>query len=503
MSGIAYTLSVDLPHEAATRQLGEDLALALTRGDCLALEGDLGAGKSTLARAMIRALAGNSDMDVPSPTFTLVQLYDLLPPVAHFDLYRLGDSSELDELGFDDALEDGICLVEWPKRAEDRLGKGVIWLSYDFTPDGGRRVTFTGAEAKISRIRRTLSIRQFLTENGMTGAERRFLSGDADYRAYEYISVPDRPRRILMDSPQRPPTPVIRDGKTYPELVHLAQDCRAFIAIDQLLNDMGALVPEIFAADPAQGLLLIEDLGEEGVLDENGEPIAERYRAAMEVLAHLHRQNVSREIQIGPHHTHRIPDFDAAAMGFETELLLDWYLPWKLDRQATGPERQHYHAIWADLISRIHDHSSLVLRDVHSPNLLWQPERQGLHRIGLIDFQDAMIGPAAYDLASLVQDARVTIEPDLQQQLLDHYLALRKSQAGFDSDALAQDFAIMAAQRNCKLLGLWVRLMKRDGKPGYMQHMPRTQRYLASVLTHQVMTPLKTWLENLGLSVES
>ncbi|MDQ0457972.1 tRNA (adenosine(37)-N6)-threonylcarbamoyltransferase complex ATPase subunit type 1 TsaE [Rhizobium paknamense] len=503
MNDPASSLSITLPDEATTRQLGEDLVLALKPGDCIALQGDLGAGKSTLARALIRALAEDAELEVPSPTFTLVQVYDLRLPVAHFDLYRLGDSSELDELGFDEALEEGVCLVEWPSQAEDRLPKQTLWLNYAFTPDGGRELTLTGPTEKLSRIRRILSIRQFLNENGMAGAERRFLSGDADYRAYEYVHLEDQPRRILMDSPKRPATPVIRDGKTYPELVHLAEDCRAFIAVDHLLKDMGVLVPDIFAADTEQGLLLIEDLGADGVLNDEGKPIAERYLATTEVLAYLHGQNVSREIPVAPDHIHRIPDFDAAAMGFETELLLDWYLPWKLDRQATETERQEYQAIWTGIISRIHDHQSLVLRDVHSPNLLWQPDRHGLHRIGLIDFQDAMIGPAAYDLASLVQDARVTIEPGLQQQMLDHYLALRDSEAGFDRTALLQDFAIMAAQRNCKLLGLWVRLLKRDGKPGYIQHMPRTQTYLASVLRHEVMAPLKIWLDKLGLSVES
>lgn len=126
------SLHVSLADEAATIQLGEDLALALKPGDCLALHGDLGAGKSTLARALLRALADDDDLEVPSPTFTLVQSYELRIPAAHFDLYRLGDASELDELGFDEALDTGICLVEWPERAEGRLPKTTIGLHYGF-----------------------------------------------------------------------------------------------------------------------------------------------------------------------------------------------------------------------------------------------------------------------------------------------------------------------------------------------------------------------------------
>lgn len=492
-------IRLTLADESATIALGEDLALALKAGDCLALHGDLGAGKSTLSRAFIRALADMPELDVPSPTFTLVQSYETTPPIAHFDLYRLGSSDELDELGLDEALETGICLIEWPERAEDRLPKACLHLTYAFNKQGGREVEFTGPAPLLNRIKRVLAIRVFLDTNGYPGAKRRFLSGDADYRAYETIEAEGQTPRILMDSPKRPPTPIIRHGKTYPELVHLAEDCHAFVAIDQLLHSMGAVVPKIYASDLEQGLLLIEDLGNQGVLDDAGQPIAERYRATVSVLASLHGQNVSREIMVTPAHTHIIPEFDSAAMLFETELLLDWYLPWKLGRAASDAERQDFQSLWHDLVSRIHDRTSLVLRDVHSPNLLWQANRSGTERVGLIDFQDAMIGPAAYDMASLVQDARVTIAPDLQQLMLDDYLALRQLEAGFDPAAFLEDFAIMSAQRNCKLLGLWVRLLQRDGKPGYMQHMPRTLTYLASAFGHAALAPLQQWFANTKL----
>ncbi|RUV38389.1 bifunctional tRNA (adenosine(37)-N6)-threonylcarbamoyltransferase complex ATPase subunit type 1 TsaE/phosphotransferase, partial [Mesorhizobium sp. M1A.T.Ca.IN.004.03.1.1] len=111
---------------------------------------------------------------------------------------------------------------------------------------------------------------------------------------------------------------------------------------------------------------------------------------------------------------------------------------------------------------------NLLLRDFHSPNIIWRPQEPGIRKIGLIDFQDAMIGPTAYDLASIVQDARVTIEPQLFRQLMDDYMALRRRQGGFDEVGFPKAWAIMSAQRNCKLAGLWVRLLQRDGKPGYL-----------------------------------
>ena len=138
-------LTIRLADEAATIRLGEDLALALKPGDCLALSGDLGAGKSTLARAFLRAMADDPDLEVPSPTFTLVQSYDLRIPVAHFDFYRMGDASEIDELGFDEALANGICLVEWPEMAADELPVSRIHLT--LTHDGDGRLALIEAEA--------------------------------------------------------------------------------------------------------------------------------------------------------------------------------------------------------------------------------------------------------------------------------------------------------------------------------------------------------------------
>lgn len=143
--------------------------------------------------------------------------------------------------------------------------------------------------------------------------------------------------------------------------------------------------------------------------------------------------------------------------------------------------------------------TGLLLRDFHSPNILWQQQNSGVRQVGLIDFQDAMIGPTAYDLASIVQDARVTISPELQARLLSRYLDNRQIEPSFDEASFLKAFAIMSAQRNCKLAGIWVRLLERDGKPGYMKHMPRTLRYLATALSHPELAPLRDWCVRMGM----
>ncbi|MET0747999.1 MAG: tRNA (adenosine(37)-N6)-threonylcarbamoyltransferase complex ATPase subunit type 1 TsaE [Rhizobium sp.] len=500
MTPMDSTISVCLKDDAATRQLGEDLALALKAGDCLALSGDLGAGKSSLARALLRAMADDDGLEVPSPTFTLVQSYPLRIPVSHFDLYRLGDPSELLELGFDEALETGICLVEWPEMAETELPAERIDLRLE-TEGEGRRATIAAPVAQADRIRRVLQVRAFLDANGQAGAERRFLTGDASMRAYESIYPIDGSRRIiLMDWPRRPEGPPVLDGKPYPKVAHLAEDAYPFVGIAQMLRAHGFATPEIYQVDYDRGILLIEDLGSDGVLDDDGKPVAERYIESVACLAYLHGLTLPSEIAVTPGHVHHIPDFDPVAIRMEARLLLDWYLPWQRGTPATDAERLDYLSIWDSLIDQLQSvEKTLLLRDLHSPNIIWRGKEAGIRRIGLIDFQDAMIGPTAYDLASLVQDARVTIERPLFEQLMETYLTLRRAQQDFDEPLFLKSWAIMAAQRNCKLAGLWVRLKQRDGKPGYLKHMPRTLTYLRAAFEHEALAPLRDWCTRAGI----
>ncbi|SMC89435.1 tRNA (adenosine(37)-N6)-threonylcarbamoyltransferase complex ATPase subunit type 1 TsaE [Rhizobium sp. RU36D] len=499
MSLDSSSIELELADEGATARLGEDLALALSAGDCLALHGDLGAGKSTLARAFLRAMADDDDLEVPSPTFTLVQSYALRLPVAHFDLYRLGDASEMAELGLDDALENGIALIEWPERALDDLPGNRISLTFAFT-GAGRRVRISGPQQKLQRIQRVLDIRHFLADHGYGEARRRHLTGDASSRAYEYIYPADGDRLILMDAPARPPGPIIADGKTYPQLVHLAENVEPFIAIAGLLKAHGFAAPDIIAEQADIGLLLIEDLGSELIVTSAGQPIEERYRASIACLAELHGQRFERDVDAGGGRRHHIADFDRVAIKTEVSLLLDWYLPSQRGAAASDAERADYNTVWDGLIDALEaSEKTLLLRDFHSPNIIWRPQHEGLARIGLIDFQDAMIGPSAYDLASIVQDARVDIPDDLAHKLMDDYLSLRRRDPGFDEQNFLRAWSIMAAQRACKLTGIWVRLAKRDGKPGYMKHMPRTLRYLSTALRHEALLPLREWCAKVGI----
>jgi N-acetylmuramate 1-kinase len=491
-----------LEDDAATQRLGADLALALRAGDLVFLSGDLGAGKSTLARALIRTMADDPELDVPSPTFTLVQAYDLRVPISHVDLYRIATADEVDELGLDDALESGAVLVEWPENGASALPPATWEIRLSMGPAGGRQVEITGSEAAMERVARTLAIRRFLLGIGRPVAQRRFLLGDASARSYEIVHEAGHPDSILMNAPQRPDGPPIRDGKPYSRIAHLAEDVRPFVALSGWLREQDMCAPAILASDIDQGLLLIEHLGEHGFLSETGEPVAERYEAAIDLLAEMHRRPPPGRIAY-PGGVHDVPAYDRGAMLIEIELVTDWYMDHALSRPASDDERRTFLAAWEATFDLLDPRSrTLVLRDYHSPNIIWRSERSGSDRLGIIDFQDAMIGPAAYDVASLVQDARVTIRPDLARDLLARYIKARSADADFDSDSFERDYAIMAAQRASKILGIFVRLDRRDGKPGYLRHLPRIEAYLTTALAHRDLAPLAAWYATLGLKPE-
>lgn len=491
-----------LADEAATARLGEDLAMALRAGDVLALKGDLGAGKSTLARALIRALADDAGLDVPSPTFTLVQSYDTRIPVHHFDLYRLSSAGEIDELGFDDALLQGAALVEWPERAEAYLPKTSVLI--ELVHDGdGRLARLSGQGAAFERAERSLAMRDFLDQAGWGDAQRRHFVGDASARSYEIVSLAGHAPRVLMNSPRLVLGPPVRDGKPYALIAHTAQSVSAFVAIDRALLAGGVSVPEIHAQDLDQGFLLIEHLGAEGFLDGYGEPVAERYAAAAELLAMMHGKTWPARMEAAPGVFHDVPPFDRDAMMIEADLLVDWYVPMVTGSPPTDALRAGYHKEWNAVLDRLAaSEYTLMLRDYHSPNIIWRGDRSGHDRLGIVDVQDALIGPSAYDVGSLAMDARVTVSPDIEAQTLKAYIAARHAAGAFDEASFREAYAIMAAQRNSKILGIFVRLEKRDGKPYYLKHLPRIRDYLRRALAHPALSGLRDFYVANGLLEE-
>lgn len=492
-------LAVTLGDERATRRLAIDLASVLKPGDTVTLSGDLGAGKSTLARALIRHVAGDARLEVPSPTFTLVQSYALRIPIVHADLYRVSDPGELAELGLDETGDHAIVLIEWPDRAEGLLPADRIDISLRLLPQQGmsqRAADITGHGALARSVERLKALRMLLAETGMAEAERRHMQGDASTRAYERLALGER-RMILMNAPRRPDGPPVRGGRPYSAIAHLAEDVKPFVAVARALRERGLSAPQVYSADLEAGFLLLEDLGEEGVAaGEPPAPIEERYAAAVDVLAALHRETLPRVLPVAPNVEYELPPYDLEAFLIEAELLVDWYVPHR-GAQVSETARAEFLALWREALgTAFATPPTWVLRDFHSPNLLWLAEREGTARVGLLDFQDALIGPAAYDVVSLLQDARVDVPSAMEIALLGRYAKARlTADPDFVPARFAELYVTLGAQRATKILGIFARLDRRDDKPQYLRHLGRVWRYLRRSLQHPSLTGLRAWYD--------
>lgn len=335
----------------------------------------------------------------------------------------------------------------------------------------------------------------FLEKAGWGGAETAPLAGDASTRRYERLTR-NRERAVLMIAPPGAEEPACpKDAKPeerkalgYNAMARLAgPNLNAFTALSAALRNAGLSAPEVYAADPAAGLALIEDLGDDlfaRVAGDRDETTL--YRAAVEALAALRGAALPRPNGAG----YVMLDYDEAALQAEANLLSEWY--WALKKGAPIPDdlQAEYAAIWTELLHDLTPPHSFVLRDYHAENLLWLPTREGVRRVGVIDFQDALFGAAAYDLVSLLEDARRDVDPALAEAMIAHYLDRAAANDNAAREAFRRDYALLAAQRNAKILGIFARLAKRDGKPRYLDFLPRVESHFRRDLQRPGLEPL-------------
>lgn len=463
--------TIVLPDAAATEALGVRLTDAMKPGSVVFLNGALGAGKTTLARAVIHAMLGSDD-PVPSPTYTLVQHYD--SPrcrIVHADLYRLGDPEEACELGLLEAFEDAAAIVEWPQRL-DAAPSDRLDIQLDIVTGGGReaRLHATGpcGEALLDAAMRTRTdlMKTFLDSHEWGGAQIAPLAGDASNRRYFRLSR-DGESAVLMDAP--------------PER---GEDVRPFVTVTGALRARGLNAPELLGQDLAQGFLLLEDLGDAifaRVCEHD--PIQERpmYETAVDLLTEL-RAKPSDDV----------PTYNADVLEREAALLTDWWVP--AAGGDTSPDlRAEYLALMADATAEAEtDRSALVLRDYHAENLLWLPRNRGAARVGLLDYQDALIGHPAYDLVSLLEDARRDLSHGLAEAMISRFLGARPD---LNADAFRTAYDALGAQRNAKIIGIFARLSRRDGKPRYIDLIPRVWAHFLRDLSSERLEPLRRFVE--------
>jgi len=320
------------------------------------------------------------------------------------------------------------------------------------------------------RAAREPCIAAFLAAQGWAAAERRPLAGDASFRRYDRLALDGR-RAVLMDAP--PPR----------------EDVRPFLKVCRLLRGLGYSAPQVFAADESAGLLLLEDLGDDTYtrLLARGVDEGELYVLAVDFLIDLHRR-------LPPEAAAGIPRFDDARALREVTLLLDWYWPATQGAPLSAAAREGYLEAWRAVLplSRLSP-DRLALFDFHIDNLIRLDGRRGVAACGLLDFQDAVIAPAPFDLVSLLEDARRDVPPALSAAMRARYLA---ACPGLDAGAFDTSYAVLGAQRNSRILGTFARLLKRDGKSDYLVHVPRVWRWLDGDLAHPALAGLRAWFDD-------
>lgn len=340
----------------------------------------------------------------------------------------------------------------------------------------------------------------FLKAAGWGEAAARPLTGDASTRSYERLTLGDQ-RALLMNAPPAaesapcPPdaSPAARRALGYNAMARLAgPNLHAFMAVARTLRAAGLSAPEIFAANAGQGFALIEDLGD-GLYARvigSGADETSLYETAVDALTVLHAARPAPPA--GPQYT--MLSYDLTALEAEIGLLIDWYWPHKKGAPAPGSVAAEYYDAWAGVLTLISPPREIVLRDFHAENLLWLPQRRDVERAGIIDFQDGLIGSAAYDLVSLLEDARRDVDLDLAAGMIRRYALGAAAQGPFDEAAFHRDYAALAAQRNAKILGIFARLVKRDGKPRYLEFLPRVEAHFRRDLARPPLAPVRAFI---------
>ncbi len=315
---------------------------------------------------------------------------------------------------------------------------------------------------------REVLIAGFLKRHGWDVAKRGRLAGDASFRKYDRLED-HRGRVVLMDAP--PPQ----------------EDVRPFVRIARHLKAHGFSAPAVLAEDADAGLLLLEDLGDDTYtrLLARGHSERELYVLAIDALIALHRRPDA------------VPD-GVIAYGLprlleEVGRLHTWYFPLVGAPALPTRHRESFEAIWRKVLPLAwKTPASLTLFDYHVDNLMLVPGRTGVDACGILDFQDAVAGPITYDLMSLLEDARRDVDPALVAEMKARYVAAFPS---LHAEDFKTSWAVMAAQRHMRIIGTFARLKLRDGKPHYLQHMPRLWRHMDKCLEHPALADLKAWLD--------
>ncbi|MDP3852719.1 N-acetylmuramate/N-acetylglucosamine kinase AmgK [Phenylobacterium sp.] len=345
---------------------------------------------------------------------------------------------------------------------------------------------------------------EFLRQAGLAGAQRVALAGDASTRSYERLHLADGTSLILMDQPPNaetapcPPdaTSDERRAAGYNAMARLAAGrVDAFVATAAWLRGHGLSAPEIIVHDAPQGLAVLEDLGDDlfARLIEAGQEEAPLYDDAIATLVSLHSAAPPAVLEAPGGIAWPLLDYDEVALKTAGDLFPEWLPKLKPQLAFDAGTLDEWEAIWAPI--RAHGAAGASVfchRDYHAENLVWLPARLGPARVGLLDFQDAVRAHPAWDMSMLLHDARRDVSPEREAAALARYFELRTQ---VDRDAFLADYHALGALNIVRILGIFARLVTRDGKPRYAAFMPRLWTYLDRCLADPSLAALKGWMD--------
>ena len=317
----------------------------------------------------------------------------------------------------------------------------------------------------VSRINQ---INNFLKNNQIETKNLIPIKNDASFRKYFRVD-----KKILMDADP-----------------NLGEDVGSFININHVLSEFKLNVPEIFTIDKENGFLLLEDLGE-NIFSQilNSENEEQLYKQAIDVLVEIYKKDLNKFSNFT-----FLEKYSVEKLQDESQLFIEWYLKKYLKINITDTDIKDF----KDIINKIFNNldtkfEKLVLRDYHVDNLILQKSKLGLKQVGILDFQDAVLGSSSYDLISIIEDVRRPISKDLKNILIKYFIDL----TGYDSNQLEKELAFYSVQRNLKILGIFSRLNLRDNKSKYMGYNDNAWKYIESNLNNPTMSDLKVWLKKI------
>lgn len=350
---------------------------------------------------------------------------------------------------------------------------------------------------------RSEALTRLLAQTGFAEAERVALSGDASTRSYERLRLGDR-RAVLMNAPRKedppcPPdaTPAERRTMGWNATARLASSrVEAFAAVAEHLRAMNLAAPEIYGMDAEAGYAVLEDLGDDlfaNVIGKSADEIP-LYEAAAQLLAHVHQAPVPPKLVAPDGAVWPILDYDALALEVNADLFVEW-LPKAEAVRIDDAARARWETVRDGLIVKaLGFPRAFTIRDYHAENLLWLPDRPGLQRVGLLDFQDAVRGWRAWDFSMLLHDARRDVSPAAHEAAVRAYL----DATGSEEAAFQRELAVLGALNVMRILGIFSRLMARDGKMRYRAFMPRMWSHLKRTLQNPALADARAFVEEVA-----